>query len=149
MKKLIISIIIILVLTLGIGTYFIFFMDSSKINSEHENNIIENGESERIERSSYFNIINNIKDYEGEELIFNNVTFSNNGGYRIVITEEDGTSIFLLLIQDENTILLPRNGFSPNFWPTSNKWNFVGVVEKESNDYFLKLSKAEAIFIYS
>lgn len=113
----------------------------------------EEGPNEDPEKSDYYNIINNIEDYEGEEIIFNNVSiiskdWSYTQPYWIQIIEEDGSEISLPLLPHKDTILLPHNSYSPNFWPTSNKWNFEGIIKKESRGYYLKVNKAEAIFTY-
>ncbi|MBD3252362.1 hypothetical protein GF386_01375 [Candidatus Pacearchaeota archaeon] len=92
------------------------------------------------ERSNYYNIINNIDFYLGAELTFENVEITSRdwGGlepYHIMIVEDDGTAIFLPLLEHE----------SLTWMQTHRNWTIKGVVKSGSGRYYLSVSHVEII----
>ncbi len=133
-----ITLIIIIILVVGgfLGYNYIFRESSDDLGND-SNFANENSQDEL--RSNYYNLINNIGDYEGQELTFKSVEiisqkWGNYMPYAIKIVEEDGASI-----------TLPLLGKVPRYIQANRKRNVVGIVEKEERGYFLNVSEMKII----
>ena len=140
----IIAVIIGILVIGGIVSYFVLFRDNTEISSEDEEDFLElseeNGELEDIEGETYYEIINNIGNYRGEELIFEKVelTTERSGSflpYAIKANNNDGTFVTLRI----------GGNLIPPYAQEDRKWNFIGIVEKDGRGYYLNVTKLNVI----